>query len=218
MTTVHDPIFDVPSRPMYAWGSSPFHMRGVVYRDAIPLFDRLLGPQGLTTAEVLRRNGDALLEAFYRQRFSATEWYDIYPSIHLAPLVAKAYGATLDQHMRTAALVHADWARQGFTSVILKLVSNEAVATWLPRISGWYHDFGRVETRVVGARHVRGTRSGLPVFAVQGWSVLGMHFTEHVLAHAGAKAPRVRALEAEPDGTHEGCPLYRVTFDVEWAE
>ena len=111
MPTVHDPIFDLPARPMYAWGKSPFHMRGGVYRDALPMFERLLAAHGLTTAELLKRNGDAALEGFYRQRVSASEGYDVYPSIHVAPIVAKAYGATLDQHMRTAALVHADWAR-----------------------------------------------------------------------------------------------------------
>jgi hypothetical protein len=191
-------------------------MRGVVYRDSLAMAERLLSPRGLTVAELLRQQGDAALEAFLGQRFSATDWYDIYPSIHLAPIVARACGMSIAQHMRASAVQHAEWALGGFTSIILRLLSNETVASWIPRISAWYHDFGRVETRVVGERQVRGTRSGLPIFTVQGWSVVGMHFTEHVLTHAGAKAPRTHLLGAEPDGERAGCPLYRVTFDVQW--
>lgn len=216
MMSVHDPVFDVPVRPIFRWGASPFRMRGVVYRDSIAMGERLLGQRGLTLGEVLHQHGDAALEAFLGQRFSATDWYDIYPSIHFAPIVAKACGVSLAQHMRTSAVLHAEWALHGFTSIVLKLVSNETVASWIPRISAWYHDFGRIQTRVVGEHHVRGARSGLPVFAVRGWSILGMHFTEHVLTHAGAKEPRAHALDAEPDGERDGCPLYRVTFDVQW--
>jgi hypothetical protein len=172
---------------MFRWGASPFHMRGFVYRDSIAMAERLLSQRGLTVGQVLRQQGDAALEAFLGQRFSATEWYDIYPSIHFMPIVARACGVSLAQHMRASAVQHAEWALRGFTSIVLKLVSNETVASWIPRISAWYHDFGRVEASVVGERHVRGTRSGLPVFVVQGWAIVGMHFTEHVLAHAGAK-------------------------------
>jgi hypothetical protein len=216
MTSVHDPIFDVPVRPMYRWGASPFHMRGVAYRDSMARADDLLAQRGTSVAELLRQQGDPVLQAFLTQRFAATEWYDIYPSVHFAPKLAKACGLSLAQHMRASAVLHGDWAMRGFTSIILKLVSNEAVASWIPRIASWYHDFGRTEAAVVGERRVRGVRSGLPVFAVQGWAILGMHFTEHVLAQAGALDPRAHALDAEPDGEREGCPLYRVTFDITW--
>jgi hypothetical protein len=167
---------------------------------------------------VLRDHGDSSLEAFMTQQFSPTEWYDIAPSVHFAPIIAKARGAPVTQHMRDSALLHAERAAGGFTSVLLKLVSNETVGTWLPRMSAWYHDFGGIETRVVDDGLVRGTRTGLPIFVVQGWAILSMHFTEHVLALAGARDPRAHALDAEPDGEREGCPLYRVSFELSWSK
>jgi hypothetical protein len=218
MASIHDPLFDVPVRPMFRWGASPFHMRGAIYRDTITMAERLVAKRGRRLAEVLQQHGDPQLGSFMAQRFSPTDWYDIYPAIHFAPIVARASGITHAQHMRDSAVAHAEWALRGFTGVILKLLSSETVAMWLPRISAWYHDFGSIETRTVGERHVRGLRTGLPVFVVQGWSVLGMHFTEYVLAHSGAKEPRAHALDAEPDGTRDGCPLYRVTFEARWAE
>jgi hypothetical protein len=193
-------------------------MRGVAYRSALAIAETRLGERGLTVAEVLRQNGDKAFESFMGRSFSATDWYDIYPAVHFAPLVARASGISMVQYMRASAAVHAEQALRGFTAVLLKLVSNETVASWIPRISAWYHDFGPVETRVVREGHVRGTRRRVPVFAVQAWSVLGMHFVEHVLRHAGATEPRVHALEAEPDGSQDDCPLYQISFDVTWSE
>ncbi len=69
---------------------------------------------------------------------------------------------------------------------------------------------------MVDEHHVRGVRRGVPVFVVQGWAFVGMHFTEHVLARAGAKAPRAHPLDVELEGERDGCPLYRVSFEVEW--
>jgi hypothetical protein len=218
MTSIHDPLFGVPVQPMYRWGASPFRMRGVVYRDTLSMADRLLERRGLRVADVLRQHGDAAFEKFMSQRFSPTDWYDIYPSIHLAPVLAKARGVTLSQHMRDAALAHAEWAFGGFSAVILKLVSNETVATWIPRISAWYHDFGGVEAKAAGERHVRGARTGMPGFAVQGWSIVSMQFVEHMLTRAGARDVRAHALDAEPDGSRHGCVTYRVAFELRWAE
>jgi hypothetical protein len=216
MPTVHDPIFDVPPRPLFRWGAGPFRLRGIVYRESMERATRLLDKRGTSVSELLRVHGDAALETFLRQPFASLDWYDIGPAIHFAPLLARACGISLLQHMRDSALMHAQAAMKGFTPVILKLVSNETVATWLPRMSTWYHDFGEIETRVAGPRDVRGVRTGVPVFVVQSWAVLSMEFVEHVLELTGAKDVRAHALETELEGTQEGCPLYRVSFQVTW--
>jgi hypothetical protein len=217
-TTIHDPRFDVPARPMYRWGESPFRMRGLVYRDSIGRAEQQLGSRGLTLAEVLRRYGDARFDEFVCQRFAPTEWYDAYPSIHFAPIVARACGASLATHMKESAVVHADWALATTGGIALKHMSAETLAAWLPQVSTWYHDFGGLVAHATGTTRVRGVRTGLPLFAVQSWGAVSMHFTEHVLAGVGVRDPRAIALEVEPDGERFGCPLYRVAFEVTWAE
>jgi hypothetical protein len=218
MATIHDAIFTLPPRPPFRWGTSPFHARGSVYREEIALSDRLLEKAGQPRAlEVAKGQGDPALDAYLAQRFSTTDWYDIMPVLYFAATVARARGVPFSQHVRDTAIAHAESALSGFTSIVLRLVSNESVATWLPRISGWYHDFGTVETKVVGARQVRGVRSGLPFPYVQPWSITAMEFAEHVLARSGAKDPRAHTLDAEPDGSRDGCALYRVSFEVKWA-
>jgi hypothetical protein len=217
MANIHDAIFALPPRPPFRWGASPFHARGSVYREELALSDRVLDKIGQPPAlTLLKRQGDPALDAFFAQRFASTEWYDILPLLYFASTVARARGVTFTQHARDTALAHAENALSGFTSVVLRLVSNESVATWLPRISGWYHDFGGVETKVVGPRHVRGVRTGLPAPYVQPWAITAMEFSEHILARSGAKDPRAHTLDAEPDGSRDDCALYRVTFEVKW--
>lgn len=217
-TTIHDPLFDVPARPLYRWGASPFRLRGLVYRDSLVRAEQLLAARGLTTLELLRRTGDARFEEFMGQHFTATAWYDIYPSIHFGPLVARTCGVGLAAHMKECAAVHAQWAVAGYSGVALKTVSAETVAAWLPQVSAWYNEFGGLEARATGAASVRGVRTGVPVFAVQSWGAIAMHFTERVLEGAGVRDPRAVALEVEPDGERFGCSLWRVAFEVTWAE
>jgi hypothetical protein len=219
MPSVHDALFALPPRTPFPWGTSPFHARGSVYREEVALADRLLEKAGQPRAlEVLKKHGDAKLEAFLAQRFASTEWYDLMPVLYFAAVVARARGVPFTQHVRDSAVAHAANALTGFTAVVLRLVSNESVATWLPRISGWYHDFGGVETKVVGPRHVRGVRFGLPAVYVQPWAITAMYFAEHVLARIGAKEPRAHTLDALEDGERDGVKLYRVTFDVKWED
>jgi hypothetical protein len=217
MASIHDVLFQLPPRQPFRFGTGPFRCRGSVYRDDRALTEKLLAPRGLTVAELVKRQNDPAFEAFFAQpRFNASDWYDVQPLLYMDALVARARGVPHLQHVRDAALMHAQNALGGFTSVVLRLVSNESVATWLPRISGWYHDFGHVESKVVGEGRVRSIRYGMPAIYVQAWSVTAVHFCEFVLARAGAKEPRATVLEALPDGVREGHPLYRITMDMSW--
>ena len=213
MPSIHDPIFALPVKPPFRWGTSPFHARGVVYNEEIAVAQKVLDGKAL---EAVRRTGDQALEAFIAQKFSTLDWYDAEPVVYFGAAVARARGVPLNQHTRDVTMAHAARAISGFSGIVLKLISTEAVATWLPRASAWYHDFGGSESRVIGERHVRATRWGMPHFMVQGWSISAMHFTEQVLLKSGAKQPRAHTLDAEPDGAVAGYPLYRIGFDVTW--
>ena len=214
MASVHDITFAIPPKPPFPWGTSPFRVRGSVYQDEIGNLERTT-PGGLQP--MLRRINEGALADYLSQRFGGAHSYDILPLIYLASHAARARGIGYELQVRESALFHATRALQGFSGVVLRLLSHEAVALWLPRISAWYHDFGGVETRVVSPGVVRGVRWGMPRVYVQSWAITAMVFTEHVLTRAGAKDARVHALGPEPDGTREGHPLYRIPFEVRWA-
>ena len=185
----------------------------MLYNEELAFAQKALGGKAL---ESVRATGDSALETFLAQRFSALEWYDTIPLLYLGVIVARSRRVSLNQHIRDVSEAHALRALTGFSGIVLRLVSTEAVATWLPRASAWYHDFGMAESKVVGERHVRGARRGMPLCMVQVWSLSATHFIETVLAHAGAREPRAHTLGAEPDGKHDEYPLYRVTFDITW--
>jgi hypothetical protein len=218
MPNIHDAAFALPPRPPFRWGQSPFRARGVLYRDEITFANRVLAPLGTSVQELVRRSNDPALDQFMAQRFDNLGWYDVQPILWIGQMVARARSLTLAHQSRETALAHAQTALTGFSSVLLKLASNETVAAWLPRISSGYHDFGGVETRVIGPRHVRGVRSGMPSFFVQAWAVSATSFVERILVHVGAKEPRAHTLEAEPDGARDGVALYRVAFEIRWSE
>jgi len=215
MPSIHDPSFVLPPKPPFRWGTSPFHARGGLFKEELAFADRVLGGRSL---EVMRRTGDAALEAFLTQRFSPFDWYDTVPLLYFGAATARARGISFAHHVRELATAHAEHALSGFSGVVLRVVSNEAIATWLPRASSWYHDFGGAESKVVGPRHVRASRWGVPLVFVHAWSISAMHFTEHVLTKAGAKEPRANTLGAELDGEIGGYPVYRIGFDVTWSE
>jgi len=213
MPSIFDPMFTLPARTPFRWGTSPFHARGILYNEELATAQRVLGGKAL---ETVRQGGDSALDAFLAQRFSTLEWYDTLPLVYLGVILARARGITLNQQLRDVAEAHAARALTGFSGIVLRLVSTESVATWLPRASAWYHDFGGAEATAVGERHVRGVRRGMPLWLVQGWSISATHFVETVLAKSGARDPRANTLGAEVDGSREGTPLYRITFDITW--
>ena len=86
----------------------------------------------------------------------------------------------------------------------------------MPRVSASFHDFGRVETKLVAPGVVRGIRTGVPQQWVHGWGVVGAEFTEEVLRLAGAKNPLVHTLAPERDGAVAGFATYGIPFEVRW--
>jgi hypothetical protein len=150
------------------------------------------------------------------QRFHQATTYDIVPLAYLSLYAARARGISILQLGRENGTYHADRALTGFSGIVLKLLSHEAIALWLPRISAWYHDFGHIETRSAAPGLVRGVRVGMPRICVQQWAVTAMEFAEHVLERCGARDVRVSVFEPEQEGQRHGQPLFRVPFELRW--
>jgi len=216
MLTIRDPPFRIPPKPPFPWGASPFRARGILYRDQIAHVDRALAPLGTSVDELVRRTGDRALEVFLSQPFDSMSWYDLQPGVWAIEIVASHRGITPAHQIRESVVALVDGSLRGFSGVLLKVLSNEAVASWLPRISTWFHDFGALETHVVDRGHVRGVRHGVPSFFVQLWAESATCFIERVLERVGAKEPRAYTLNVEPDGVNGPVTLYRIPFEVRW--
>lgn len=210
---INDALLDVPSEIPFPPGVSPFRQKGQVYQGNQDFYaERVSG--GMSA--VVRALPTEKLRAFFSQRFSASEWYDALPNVYLHQAAAKLRGVTFFEHGRHVGSWHARSRMTGLYGAMLKVLSNENVALWIPRLAAVYYAFGRLETRVTGARCVSFARTGVPAALVRLQAAVMTGMGEETLQIAGAREVSVSLTRVEPDGTSSGYPLYRFGGEVMW--
>lgn len=213
MPRLTDPLFAPPPKLPFAAGASPFRQKGAAYLGDIEFLEKSV-PGGY--AAVLAAVADPAQRAFLGQRFRASEWYDVLPNPGMQATAAKLRGVAISEHLRGVGRFHADSALNGLYRALLKFVSNENVALWMPRVSGIYHEFGRCETRVLSPKVVAGVRHGVPRMLVGWLATVSSSFCERTLEVAGSRAPRVTFGEVHADGAKVGYDLHRLEFELTW--
>jgi hypothetical protein len=208
-----DPYFAIPAVPPFPFGRSPFRQRGSVYLSNFEFWERVV-PGGL--AAIRAQVNDPAMDRFVTQRFTSSDYYDALPSAFLSAAAARVRKVTIYQHLREHGTFLAERSFNGFSSVLLRVLSTEVVASWLPRLSASYHEFGTVETSRAGPGVIRGQRRGMPRMFLHVWGLTATEVIEQILARSGAEAPRVHVLEPEPDGQVSGYEVFRVGFEVRW--
>lgn len=213
MRVASDPYFRLPDRIPIAPGTSPFRMKGDSYNAAM-LFLNSRVPGGFP-AVVAQMSPE--LQAFFKQSFRPSDWYDVVPNPYMHTIAAKLRGIAFREHILDNGSWHADHAMRGPLRALLRVLSHESVALWLPRISATYHDFGKCETKPIGAGKIRGVRTGMPRPLVPWYTVLSSAFCEKALMLGGAKNPKMLFGNAQPEGTRGGQDIYSLHFEISWA-
>jgi hypothetical protein len=213
MLLVSDPYFRLPQRIPYSPGTSPFRMKGDSYNAAM-LFLNSRVPGGVPAVHAAM---EPELRAFLGQRFHASDWYDVVPNPYMHAIAARLRSLPFIEHIRDNGTWHAEHAMRGALKALLRVLSNESVALWLPRISSTYHDFGKCETKVTGKRLVHGARTGMPRSLVPWYVVLSSAFCEKALAIGGASSARMVYGEAEPQGTQGAEEIFKLHFEIAWS-
>jgi hypothetical protein len=198
---------------MYAPGTSPFHVRGAVYRAALDHAERHV-PGGVK--HVSDACADPALAEFMNQSFDSSGWYDVLPMSPLSDLIARLMGIETSRYLDERTREHAERDLAGFYRLLMRAVSARSVALFLPKLTARYHDWGGIEARLRGPRSVETVRSGVPEPLVNWYSTVACSFAEAALAIAGAPAPRVRPSACEPEGAMFGIATYALSFDVTW--
>lgn len=157
------------------------------------------------------------LQAFLKQSFRPSEWYDVVPNPYMHVIAAKLRAIPFRSHIHDNGTWHAEHAMRGPLRALLRVMSHESVALWLPRISATYHDFGKCETKSTSAGKVRGIRTGMPRPLVPWYTALSSAFCEKALSIAGASNPRMLFGNAEPEGSRGGQDIYSLHFEITWA-
>jgi hypothetical protein len=157
------------------------------------------------------------MATFFRQTFHPSEWYDVVPNPYLHTIAAKLRGIPFRAHILDNGAWHAEHAMRGPLRALLRVLSNESVALWLPRISARYHDFGKVDTKSVSVGKVRGLRTGMPRPLIPWYTALSASFCEKALSIGGAPNPRMLYGQAEPEGSRGGQDIYSLHFELTWS-
>jgi hypothetical protein len=213
MPRLSDSDLGPPSVLPFPAGTSPFRQKGNAYLgDARYLASCVPGGYDAAVAAI----PDPSTRAFFRQTFRASEWYDAYPGTQLELAAARLRGLSFEQHRQQTGIWHAQATVRGIYAGLLRVVSNESVALWGPRISGIYFEFGRMETRAVGPKAVDGVRRGVPKELAQWLMYASIGFSTAALRIAGARNPRVLVDDVEPDGRDHGRELVKIGIRIRW--
>jgi hypothetical protein len=213
MRRVSDPEFIPPFQNPFPVGASPFRQKGNAFLGDIEYFATSI-PGGY--GAVLKAISDESTRAYLSQKFLASEWYDAFPNLYLQLAAARLRGISFEEHRRRTGAYHAE-ALGGVYRALLRVVSNENVATWGPRMASLYWDFGKTETHATGPREVRGIRRGTPKALLQWlvWAVCG--FADTTLRLAGARDAITMLDDVESEGKVAGVEVCSVRLRMTWA-
>jgi hypothetical protein len=199
--------------PPFAPGTSPFHVKGIVYRGHVEFAEKFI-PGG--TAAVNATFQDRALGFFFDQQFLAASWYDALPLVPLWRACAPLMKQTSVEFLRARTRHQAELDIHGVYRLLLKLASAEAVALRIPRAVGQYFDFGTTEAKVVSKGVVRIEHTGLPLLLAQWFGIVGETFLEVALEAAGARKINVRRQPPTQSGMAHGLPLANLVGEVEF--
>ena len=213
MRHLNDPDLSPPLTNPFAPGTSPYRQKGNAFIGDFAYFEKCI-PGGVPA--LLRSISDDATRTFLSQKFIASEWYDVFPNLMMQVAAARLRGMSFEEHRRHVGTYHAE-ALSGVYRALLRIVSNENVATWGPRISALYWDFGKMETRVAGPREITGIRRGTPKPLLQfiAWASTG--FVETTLRIAGARDAMMVMDDVETEGRVAGVEICSFKLRITWS-
>ena len=207
-----NPTFDLPTTLPFPVGTSPFRQKGMVYRGN---FEFLAAKVPGGTEAAFRALPDEKLRAFFRQPFDVSGWYDALPGV-VQQAAAQLRGVTLTEQGRQTGEYHARSRMTGIYRALLQVLSTENVAIWAPRISSVYYSFGKLNSRVIGARNVALVRHGIPRMLVRWMTAIMTGMGTETLKIVGARDVKVNLGGVHPDGSLSGYSLHRIEGDICW--
>ncbi len=202
-----------PQRHPFAPGRSPFHVKGVVYRNFVEYID---GAVDGGIARLVTLLDEPELQTFAQQPFLASSFYDALPTVPLCETAAKALNRPFGQLVREFSAYASERDTKGIYRLLLKLVSPEMVMERTPAAAKQYFDFVVVTAEKSGPKSFRTMVRGVPRFVAPFYMTVTEAFLSRALTLAGAKEPRHAWQAPLPDGERDGVPLVRLRREVSW--
>ncbi len=194
-------------------GTSPFRMKGHVYRGVLDHLETMV-PGGAQAVRSELRDPD--LNEFFGQSFLPSGWYDILPALPLIVTASRIMGAPFLNVARDVARAQAHRDIHGIYRFVLKLTSADMVIARMARATSQYFDFGTSELKAVGRGHAYFERTGVPGPIAAFYCGLTEGFVSVALELSGAKDVKVRPGRPTRDGSRAGVETVMIPFDIKW--
>jgi uncharacterized protein (TIGR02265 family) len=199
--------------PGFPPGKSPFHVKGVVYRNFFDYLEEKL-PDG--RARLLSALEDEALRSYADQPFLASSYYDVVPTVALCEAAAALLRQPFAAFVREFSSRAAERDTSGIYRMLLRLVSPQMVMERTPAAAKQYFDFVEATVEKLGPKSYRTSARGIPEVLAPFYMLVTEAFLTHALELAGAKRPLTRWLPRRPDGVREGVPLSQLQREVSW--
>jgi hypothetical protein len=199
--------------PGYLPGKSPFHVKGVVYRN---FFDYVGEALEDGRSRVLAALPDEPNREFAAQPFLAGSFYDTLPTVTLCEAAAGLVRQPFAQFVRGFSQYTVERDTKGVYRMLLKLVSPHMVMERTPAAAKQYFDFVEASVEKTGPKSYHTVSRGVPELMAAFYMLVTESFLTHALALAGARQPRHRWLGHTPDGNRGGFVTARFQREISW--
>ena len=189
-----------------------FRIKGVAYRTAIPLYERLVPGGFYALVNAL----EPPLADFITQRFLASAWYDVFPFPRVDEAAASLSRLPFEDFVRRTARIQAEEELNGIYRAFIRMMSAHTVGTILPRLSAQFYDFGKIETRADLASGVTVIRRGVPRELATWLNLVGDEYLTVALALCGVADVASELVRIEPDGRLDGIELVQLEIKITW--
>jgi serine/threonine protein kinase len=192
-------------------GTSPFHIKGVMYRGFFHHVSRTVGLDAL--AENLDDEG---LRAFVRQPFLATARYDVLPYFPLFAALARMTGVPLETLARMSSGAQARYDAKTAYKMILRTDHPEDIVDRINRFNAQIYDFGSYLATQDEKNQVRLVFAEIPAYIEPWFAPMHVAYAEEILRLAGARELVTVPGPHEDAGTRAGFPLRSYRTEFRW--
>ncbi|HJL15736.1 MAG TPA: hypothetical protein RMH99_08775 [Sandaracinaceae bacterium LLY-WYZ-13_1] len=193
-------------------GKSPFRVKGIAYRSALLA---LAEDADVSVESFVESIPEPEMRDWLSQRFLAASWYDVYPLVDLARVLARREGRVVTETWKENARRVAERDLGSIFRFLLRMTSPRVVASRLPQVSSRYFDFGRLEILESHDESVVLERTGTPSPIVQWYAIVTGEWVLEALRTSGASAAEY-SFTREVAGKAHGVPTEVITLRFRW--
>jgi hypothetical protein len=202
-------------------GTSPFRVKGSVYRRVLERLDHDVPGGAAATIELVP--GTDEVRAFFRQHFLIGGWYDYLPLVLLAhadiavnaPLMKP--GLSEEAILGELARRHAEMDLKGIYKVLLRVTAPRTAIARMAYVHRQYFSFGSLDIQISRGRADTEV-GGWPAVAAPLFRIYNSAFAQRLLNLSGARRVIGEWQPPKPDGERSGVPLVRIRGSITWSE